>query len=905
MSDLLALGSNGVLAYQRALVTVSNNISNVATEGYSRQEVELESLLPKPVGNDYIGAGVSVSQVRRQYDAFVESNLRGSISNWVGQGPLVQYANRVIDLMAGDQTSLTNAMTRFFESARALTVSPASSIVRASFLGEANALSAAFRQLHSQLEAVDQESLASLDAATAQANTITEQIALVNKQLQKKNLETLQPPELLDQRDRLLRDLSQLMKVTTSFSINGEVQVGVYSNFSQGVLVDRNAARRLEVATDPVTGRIDIQLGLQSRRETVTGLSGGEIGGLLAFREQVMTPSRDRLNDVARSLVAAVNRVHRSGIDALGRPGTDLLAIAPGLSAAEGMQVALEDPRAIVAASAFRANANALNVGTAVATVSYTQPALSEPPLATTLFSSQGLESTPIPFEVSLGTRPLTQIPAGLANPTVWIDPQDGQWPQLVTRDGRHLLGTALNDAQRTALMSSEGMTPGATYSDAYLNPDNAATAYLKADYFLGALAQGELSPVYDPVTGEQVGNQRTPAVLQTASMDTLWPAGLAAGAIELNGIALPALATPTRSQELADWINSVEAQTGVRAEATSEVRLPADRIFINNRVGSLLTLSSTGMGTVNLVTPAGGYASVDDLAAAINAQEATSGVWALVSPFGDLVLSGAGTAHITIGGDLLQASGTFGGQLKLTATDAQTEIRLGLGTGGTPSDLERLGLRTGLYWRGTAPEDLLVFVTGNGQAQVSAAYKQPEFDERQALREAPFEVRFITPDRYTLTDLTTGTVLADRPFDPHDPDASIDYRGLSVQLSRMPHAGDRFVIDGNDNGVGDNSIMIALADLESAGLMPSGQTLHEGYAQQSSRVGNVARQAGIAQSALEVVYQQAVQARDQVAGVSLDEEAADLIRFQQAYQASAKIMQTATSLIDTLLELR
>jgi flagellar hook-associated protein FlgK len=86
---------------------------------------------------------------------------------------------------------------------------------------------------------------------------------------------------------------------------------------------------------------------------------------------------------------------------------------------------------------------------------------------------------------------------------------------------------------------------------------------------------------------------------------------------------------------------------------------------------------------------------------------------------------------------------------------------------------------------------------------------------------------------------------------------------------------------------------------------MPSGQTLHEGYSQQSSRIGNVARQAGIAQSALEVVYQQALQARDQVAGVSLDEEAADLIRFQQAYQASAKVMQTATSLFDTLLEIR
>jgi flagellar hook-associated protein FlgK len=68
--------------------------------------------------------------------------------------------------------------------------------------------------------------------------------------------------------------------------------------------------------------------------------------------------------------------------------------------------------------------------------------------------------------------------------------------------------------------------------------------------------------------------------------------------------------------------------------------------------------------------------------------------------------------------------------------------------------------------------------------------------------------------------------------------------------------------------------------------------------------MGNISRQAVIAQEALTVVRDQAAEARDKVSGVNLDEEAANLIRFQQAYQASAKVMQTASQLFDAVLQI-
>jgi flagellar hook-associated protein FlgK len=98
---------------------------------------------------------------------------------------------------------------------------------------------------------------------------------------------------------------------------------------------------------------------------------------------------------------------------------------------------------------------------------------------------------------------------------------------------------------------------------------------------------------------------------------------------------------------------------------------------------------------------------------------------------------------------------------------------------------------------------------------------------------------------------------------------------------------------------------MLQLIGLESEPIMGGGKTFASAYIDNVNDMGNIARQASISQSALQVVYEQAVTARDQISGVSLDQEAADLVRYQQAYQASAKILQVASQLFDSVLQLR
>ena len=200
---------------------------------------------------------------------------------------------------------------------------------------------------------------------------------------------------------------------------------------------------------------------------------------------------------------------------------------------------------------------------------------------------------------------------------------------------------------------------------------------------------------------------------------------------------------------------------------------------------------------------------------------------------------------------------------------------------------------------------DYTLTVTGSGDAKISASYSGAPVDAKQAMRSQPLQIRFDSATHYSITDTATQTVVAQRSFDPTQNDLSIAYQGLKISFSSPPKTGDIYTVDGNRDGTGNNENMLALASLESKGVMGGGKTLGAAYIDHVNDMGNISRQATIAKEALTVVHDQAVATRDQVSGVSLDEEAANLIRFQQAYQASAKVMQVAGQLFDAVLAIR
>jgi flagellar hook-associated protein 1 FlgK len=131
-----------------------------------------------------------------------------------------------------------------------------------------------------------------------------------------------------------------------------------------------------------------------------------------------------------------------------------------------------------------------------------------------------------------------------------------------------------------------------------------------------------------------------------------------------------------------------------------------------------------------------------------------------------------------------------------------------------------------------------------------------------------------------------------------------VRYDNWSITLENVPSDGDRFTISRNDDALGDNRMISRIAQLQfDRTLLPSKQTVQQEYEDLVNRVGVLTVQAEVGRDAQKVVFDQARENRDRVSGVNLDEELSDLLRYQQAYQANAQVIQTATRLFDTLMQ--
>ena len=1034
MTDLVAVAGNAVAAYQRALGTVSNNIANVSTDGYSRQEITLEANPVSKVGNVYLGTGVIVAGVKRQYDAFTEANLRNSNSDLTSQEPMVNYANRVIDVMGGPTTGLTTALDQFFNSARDLSSDPASTVLRGSFVRDAQGLTSRFGELSSQLDMIQSETDQAVQSSVSKMNTIFAELANVNKQLTKVQTEAAQPPDLMDQRDKLLSDLSAYVHVNASFTANGSVKVSLGSSINQDVVVDGNNSKLISTAANPDSpGKINLILDQYGTPSTLTGITSGSLSGLIAFQEQVLNTSRGALDNLAKTLSQEINKVHEQGIDGYGQPGGPLFSIDPSASSiAGGLKVAFEDPLKVSAAAQFRVIQDPNNTGGGITTLDYKDPAISSGPSALQdilVNNSNPNAGRSITIDQTRPAMAVATVQSGLQNVNIFLDhPQAGQQLQVMTRDGRQILGSAMDTPETqshlAALFSTNGMTPKASYSLDYLNQSGSA-GYKDMTVFYGARAAVLQQPNYDN-SGQVLSTTPVAATLNGGSIDPQSP-GFAAGTFVLNGVSLGALSptdgNPLSAADMAAWINqanlpgTLPQPSGVTATASNEIRVPERQLdltadlSINNidigpgpfeskqalvdainqaGVGASAHLASDGSlvlsnndgsnidiqtrnngsnspgnalgltaglygGSIRLTRPLAAaprapdnsnqlrilasqinlslplaingrtigqpgveFGTIGNLAEQIN--KAQSVVKAAVGLDGNLTLTsvnGPDSNSIQIASNS-QGDNAQGNALGLPAqvyrsaisnptgpasARADTPIELGFGTG-TPADLAKLGMRTGVYIEGAAKDDLLVFVTGAGTASAAASYSGQPVDARQSLRAQPLELSFSTATHYRIRDVNTDTIVAESDLDPSQLDPGVTFQGLQVSFSTPPAAGDIYKVDGNADGTGNNQNMLAIAALENKSFVGN-KTLSTAYIDHVNNVGNIARQATIAQAALKVVHEQAVTAKDQISGVSLDQEAADLIRFQQAYQAAAKVLQVGSQLFDSILQVR
>lgn len=374
MSDLLQLGANGIRLYQSALKTVSNNIANASTPGYSRQTTVISEATPVPLDRFYVGTGALVDRIARAYDGALEASLRDSSSDLSAQGPMIAYTNRVLDIFGSQAVGLTDALDKFFTAAENLSVDPASSTLRTLFLNEAEGLAARFNELSGQVTRAADDSQAMIEQDVNSLNSLGEQLVRVNQQLGRKLSEDAQPAALLDQRDSILRDMAAIAKLNVETNDAGQVTVKLGGSSDNNLFV--TAARSYDLSATFATnnaGNVTFTLDASGGNRVIAGPSSGTLAGAVTFRAQVLQPSMSALDNLAQTFADEVNSVHQQGLDAAGNAGAELFSIDPAATHAAGsIRVALSNPANVATAESLRVAVANTNLSNAFGRVSYT-----------------------------------------------------------------------------------------------------------------------------------------------------------------------------------------------------------------------------------------------------------------------------------------------------------------------------------------------------------------------------------------------------------------------------------------------------------------------------------------------------------------------------------------------------
>ncbi len=172
--SLLNTAVTGILAAQRGLSTVSHNIANVNTAGFSRQVVSMETREPLAEGSGFIGTGVQVSNIIRIHDQFLNLQVRSGISAESEASQFLALASRIDNMLSDDTTGLGPALQNFFTAVQEVADLPSSITSRQVMLSEAQSLVTRFQFLDKRIEDITTEIRFKLDADLKEINSLAQ-----------------------------------------------------------------------------------------------------------------------------------------------------------------------------------------------------------------------------------------------------------------------------------------------------------------------------------------------------------------------------------------------------------------------------------------------------------------------------------------------------------------------------------------------------------------------------------------------------------------------------------------------------------------------------------------------------------------------------------------------------------
>ena len=330
MSSLINNAMSGLSAAQAALNTASNNISSYNVAGYTRQTTIMAQANSTLGAGGWVGNGVYVSGVQREYDSFITNQLRAAQNQSSGLTTRYEQMSKIDNLLSSKTSSISTSMQDFFTSLQTLVSNAEDPAARQALIGKADGLVNQFKTTDQYLRDQDKQVNTAIKASVDQINNYSKQIASLNDQISRMTGvgAGASPNDLLDQRDQLVSELNQIVGVEVSVQDGGTYNLTMANGYS---LVQGSNARQLAAVpssddpnrttvayVDGVAGAVEIPEKL---------LNTGSLGGLLTFRSQELDQTRNTLGQLALAFASAFNAQHKGGFDANGDKGGNFFDI--------------------------------------------------------------------------------------------------------------------------------------------------------------------------------------------------------------------------------------------------------------------------------------------------------------------------------------------------------------------------------------------------------------------------------------------------------------------------------------------------------------------------------------------------------------------------------------------------
>jgi flagellar hook-associated protein 1 FlgK len=328
MGDILGNALSGLLTFQRALTTTSHNIANVNTEGYSRQRIELDARNPYMIGDAFIGNGVEVVSVSRAYDQLLTNHLRSTTSAYNQLAKVAELAGNIDNILADPEGGLSPILQDFFNAVQDLADQPTSGSARQQLISTAESMVNRLHTLDSMFASMRRNIETEISNRVVEINQFAEQVATINGQLFELNSSgnlDRQSADLLDQRDAILQDLSELIGIQVINEPGNLITVQIGNG--QTMVTGTNAFS-LDTVSDPSnpTRSAIVYSGFSTVNDISEQLSGGILGGVLEFSNSVLEPTISSLGRIAIGLADSFNQQHNAGMDLLDNLGGDFFS---------------------------------------------------------------------------------------------------------------------------------------------------------------------------------------------------------------------------------------------------------------------------------------------------------------------------------------------------------------------------------------------------------------------------------------------------------------------------------------------------------------------------------------------------------------------------------------------------